>query len=139
MLFVFMMGLLKIRQIQDRRVRDRTGRAAGWGRGRGGVGGGAGRIDAMSPIDRPKPTPSAPGANLVGVLADERSELLARKYSGEELSPGELERLETLTASLREALPQISPGELEVLLEMTEGVESIRERARERRQRLGLG
>jgi uncharacterized protein (DUF433 family) len=82
---------------------------------------------------------SFPGTNRVGGLAAERSELLARKHGGEDLSPGEQERLEILTARLKEALPPISPGELEVLLEMTKEVESIRERARERRQRLGLG
>jgi len=72
-------------------------------------------------------------------LATERSELLARKHRGEKLSPGEQKRLEILTASLKEALPPISPGEFEVLLERTKEVESIRERARERRRRLGLG
>ncbi|HYX25389.1 MAG TPA: hypothetical protein VFC23_14640 [Thermoanaerobaculia bacterium] len=70
-------------------------------------------------------------------LATERSELLARKHRGEKLSPDEQQRLEVLTARLKEALPPISPGELEVLLEMTGEVESIRERARERRRRLG--
>ena len=62
-------------------------------------------------------------------LAAERSELLARKYRREKLSPGEQKQLEILTARLEEALPPISLGELEVLLEeMTEEVESIRER-----------
>jgi uncharacterized protein (DUF433 family) len=87
----------------------------------------------------PDPPPSFPGIDLVGVLADQRSELLARKYSGEKLSPVEQERLETLTARLKEALPPVSPRELEALLEMTKDVELIRERALERRQRLGLG
>jgi uncharacterized protein (DUF433 family) len=84
------------------------------------------------------PPPSFPSIDLVGGLADQRSELLARKHSGEKLSPVEQERLEILTARLKEALPPVSPRELEALLEMTKEVELIRERAVERRQRLGM-
>jgi uncharacterized protein (DUF433 family) len=78
----------------------------------------------------PAPPPSFPGTDLVGGLANERSELLARKHSGAKLSPVEQE--------LKEALPPISPRELEVLLETTKEVKLIRERALERRQRLGF-
>jgi len=87
----------------------------------------------------PAPPPSFPGTDLAGGLANERSELLARKHSGAKLSPVEQERLEILTAKLKEALPPVSPRELEVLLETTKEVELIRARALERRQRLGLG
>jgi uncharacterized protein (DUF433 family) len=80
-----------------------------------------------------------PEPDTVGGLADERSELLARKHSGGKLSSVEQERLETLTAKLKEALPPVSPRELEVLLETTKELELIRERALERRQRLGSG
>lgn len=79
------------------------------------------------------------GAGLeADTVAAERSRLLARKHSGQRLSPDEQDRLALLTERLRELLPPISLGDLEVLLEMAEEVESIRERARERRQRLGL-
>jgi uncharacterized protein (DUF433 family) len=80
-----------------------------------------------------------PEPDTVGGLADERSELLARKHSGEKLSSVEQERLETLTARLKAALPPVSPRELEALLETTKELELIRERAQERRQRLGSG
>jgi len=79
-----------------------------------------------------------PSVGRIRRFADRRSELLARKHNGEKLSPVEQERLEILTARLKEALPPVSPRELEALLEMTEDVELIRERALERRQRLGL-
>lgn len=72
-------------------------------------------------------------------VAAERSRLLSHKHSGQRLSPAEQDRLAHLTARLRELLPPISLGELEGLLEMAEEAENIRERARERRQRLGLG
>lgn len=71
-------------------------------------------------------------------VAGERSELLARKYGGQQLSKSERERLELLTERLRELLPPVSVGELESLLSLTEELERIRERAQERRQRLGL-
>ncbi|HEY4563850.1 MAG TPA: hypothetical protein VIJ36_12775 [Thermoanaerobaculia bacterium] len=71
-------------------------------------------------------------------MAGERSELLARKYGGQQLSESERERLELLTERLKELLPPVSVGELESLLSLTEELERIRERAQERRQRLGL-
>jgi uncharacterized protein (DUF433 family) len=83
--------------------------------------------------------PSVPGEHQTRDLANERSQLLARKYGGEGLSQDENARLETLTAKLKEVLPPVSLGYLEALLEMTADVEGIRQRARERRQRLGLG
>lgn len=72
-------------------------------------------------------------------VAAERSRLLARKHSGQNLSPGDHERLDLLTMRLRQLLPPVSIQDLEVLLEMAEEVERIRDRARERRRRLGLG
>lgn len=75
-------------------------------------------------------------AREVEAVAGERSMLLARKHGGQKLSPGEQERLATLTARLEKLLPPVSIRELETLLEMAEEVERIRERARERRQRL---
>jgi hypothetical protein len=71
-------------------------------------------------------------------IAGERSELLARKHGGRRLSPGEEERLQRLTSRLEELLPPVSRSELESLLDMAEEVESIRERARERRRQLVL-
>jgi len=73
----------------------------------------------------------------VPLLAGERSELLARKHGEKNLSAGEQKHLEELTARLNELLPPISLRELEALLEMTEEVKGIRERARVRRCRLG--
>jgi uncharacterized protein (DUF433 family) len=77
-----------------------------------------------------------PAINLV---AEERSELLARKHGGERLSLEQQERLETLTARLKEALPPVSVEALEVLLKMTEEMQQVRERAQERQRRVGLG
>jgi hypothetical protein len=77
-------------------------------------------------------------ADSVDAVAGERSELLARKHGGQRLSPGEQARLEVLTARLKELLPPVSLGELEALLEMAEETERIRERAWERRRRVGL-
>ena len=71
-------------------------------------------------------------------MAGERAELLARKPGGQGLSAAERNRLDLLTARLRQALPPVSPDDLQTLLTMTEEVEQIRERARERRRRLGL-
>jgi hypothetical protein len=48
----------------------------------------------------------------------------------------EQEQLESLTAKLRELLPPVSVEDLEALLEMTEELGHIRNRARERRRRL---
>jgi ribosome assembly protein YihI (activator of Der GTPase) len=73
----------------------------------------------------------------VTLLAGERSELLARKHGGKILSAGEQKHLDELTARLKELLPPVSLRELEALLEMAEKVNGIRERARERRCRLG--
>ncbi len=70
--------------------------------------------------------------------AGERSELLARKHTGQRLSPKEEERLQGLTAKLKELLPPVTSKDLEVLLEMTEEVDRIREHARDRRRRLEL-
>ena len=70
--------------------------------------------------------------------ASERSELLARKHGGSNLSRSEQERLAFLTSRLEQLLPLVSMGELEALLQMAEEAERIREQARERRQRLGL-
>lgn len=75
-------------------------------------------------------------AREVETVAGERSRLLARKHSGQKLSSGEQDRLALLTARLEELLPPVSIRDLEALLEMAEEVEGIRERARERRQRL---
>lgn len=75
-------------------------------------------------------------AREVETVAGERSRLLARKYGGQKLSPGEQERLVLLTSRLEELLPPVSIRDLETLLEMAEEAEGIRERARERRQRL---
>jgi len=75
----------------------------------------------------------------VDAIATERSELLARKYSGREFSPDQQERLEGLTARLKELLPPVSVGDLAVLLKMTEEMKHIRESAQERRRRIGLG
>jgi molecular chaperone GrpE (heat shock protein) len=71
-------------------------------------------------------------------MASERAELLARRHGGQGLSTSEQERLESLTARLKELLPPISAGDLEALLEMTEELENIRQRARERRRRLEM-
>ena len=97
-------------------------------------------------LTRPEPeeAPFFPGGVTstggdVKDLADVRAELLARKHSGEKLSCEEEEHLKILTARLKEVLPPISPHELTVLLEMTNEVALIRERARERRWKLGLG
>lgn len=70
-------------------------------------------------------------------VAGERAELLARKHSGQKLSPSDQERLDLLSARLKEILPPVSVAELEALLEMSLEVQSIRDRARERRRRLG--
>ncbi len=75
-------------------------------------------------------------AREVETVAGERSRLLTRKYGGQKLSPGEQERLTLLTSRLEELLPPVSIRDLETLLEMAEEAERIRERARERRQRL---
>jgi len=83
-------------------------------------------------------TTSDPVQTEAGRVAGERSALLARKYGGQQLSESERERLELLTEKLRELLPPVSVGELESLLSLTEELERIRERAQERRQRLGL-
>jgi hypothetical protein len=69
-------------------------------------------------------------------VANERAELLERKYSGSTLSPREQERLESLTERLREFLPPVSASDFEALSAMAEEAERIRKRARERRQRL---
>jgi hypothetical protein len=78
-------------------------------------------------------------ASEADAVAVERSELLARRHRGQRLSPGEQERLEVLTARLKELLPPVSATDLEALLEMAEEAERIRDCARERRQRVGLG
>jgi molecular chaperone GrpE (heat shock protein) len=83
-------------------------------------------------------TTSGPVQTEAGRVAGERSELLARKYGGQQLSESERERLELLTERLKELLPPVSVGDLESLLSLTEELERIRERAQERRQRLGL-
>jgi hypothetical protein len=72
----------------------------------------------------------------VDLVASGRAELLARKYSGQGLSPAERARLDELTARLDELLPPVSVQELEVLLGMAEEAERVRERAQERRRRL---
>jgi molecular chaperone GrpE (heat shock protein) len=69
-------------------------------------------------------------------VASERSELLARRHGGQRLSTSEQERLESLTAKLKEILPPVSADDLEALLKMTEELETIRQRARERRRQL---
>lgn len=69
-------------------------------------------------------------------VAGERSQLLFRKHSGQRLSSPEEEQLEMLTAQLKSLLPPVSIGEIKNLLAMTQDVEAIRERARERRRRL---
>jgi uncharacterized protein (DUF433 family) len=89
-------------------------------------------------IREPETDPTFPDVDLVGELANQRSQILSRKHSGDKLSSGEEKDLEILTARLKESLPPISPHELEALLEMTREVEIIREHARERR-RLRLG
>src|SRR4051812_12821484 len=71
----------------------------------------------------------------IHAVAAERSELLARKHGQQKLSTSEQERVDLLTARLKELLPPVSVRDLENLLAMTEEVERIRERARERRQR----
>jgi len=71
---------------------------------------------------------------LITLLAGERSELLARKHGGENISAVEQKHLEELTARLTELLPSMSWRELEILREMTKEVKSIRERAQERRR-----
>jgi hypothetical protein len=86
---------------------------------------------------KPFATSLLEGSSEVQVVAGERSQLLARKYHGKRLSTGERERLEFLTQRLKQLLPPISADDLEVLLEMTEEAERIRERALERRHRLG--
>lgn len=97
-------------------------------------------LNAAMPIDLPLQFPLAVRpVSQVDAVANERSELLARKHGGgQPLSMDEQERLEALTTRLKELLPPVSLGELEALLEMTEEAERIRERARERRRRLGL-
>jgi uncharacterized protein (DUF433 family) len=70
-------------------------------------------------------------------VAQERSELLARKYRGRNLSVKEQDRLDALTARLKQLLPPVS-ADLESLLKMTEEVQQIREHARARRRHLGL-
>lgn len=72
-------------------------------------------------------------------VAGERAELLARKHAGQGLSGREQARLDLLTSRLEQLLPPVSMGELTALLEMAEEAERIREQARERRHRLGLG
>lgn len=71
-------------------------------------------------------------------MAGERAALLARKHGGQGLSADERSRLDLLTARLRQELPAASLEDLQALLSMTEEVGKIRERARERRRRLGL-
>lgn len=90
-----------------------------------------------SPALSPEETANGPRSEAEEV-AGARSELLARKHSGQRLSPDEQERLARLTARLKELLPPISLGDLEALLEMAEEAEGIRERAQARRQQLGL-
>ena len=89
------------------------------------------------PTHAHKRSPAEEATHEADLMASERSRLLARKHGGQSLSSGEQERLELLTARLQELLPPISIGDLEALLEMAEEVERIRERARERRQRVG--
>lgn len=72
----------------------------------------------------------------VDAIAGERSQLLALKHSRQNLTSNQQERLESLTARLKELLPPISVSELETLFEMMEEVERTRKRARERRHRL---
>ena len=84
-----------------------------------------------------KPLPSSEHSEVEAV-AGERSELLARKHGGERLSRREQERLDLLTSRLKQLLPPVSPEELETLVQMAEEAERIRERARERRQQMGL-
>jgi len=81
---------------------------------------------------------TAPGLEeaAIDTVAAERSRLIFRKHSGQRLTPDEQEQLARLTARLAELLPPVSLEELQGLLEMVEDVESIRESARERRQRL---
>ena len=81
-------------------------------------------------------TEEAEAAHEVEAVAGERSRLLSRKHGGQKLSPGEQERLAFLTVRLEELLPPVSIRDLEALLAVAEEVERIRERARERRQRL---
>ena len=80
----------------------------------------------------------APEPAHVETVADERAELLARKYGGEELSQDEQERLASLTARLEKLLPPVSIQELETLFEMAEAAEHILQWARESRQSLGM-
>jgi len=86
----------------------------------------------------PELLPFEPEPSEVETVADERAELLARKYGGEELSRDEQERLASLTVRLEKLLPPVSIQELENLLEMAEEAEHIRQWARESRQGLGL-
>ena len=73
----------------------------------------------------------------IKAVAGERSEILDRKHGGKRLSSSERERLRLLTDKLKELLPPVSVSDLEALVEMTEEVERIRQRARERRRHLG--
>lgn len=83
---------------------------------------------------------TAPGPEKMEIdaVSAERSKLISSKYHGQRLSPDEQDRLACLTARLTELLPPVSLEDLESLLEMVEEVASIRESARERRQRLAL-
>jgi hypothetical protein len=88
----------------------------------------------LVPFDTP--VPAEPSE--VELVASARAELVARKYGGQGLSQTERERLDSLTARLEELLLPVSVRELEALVEMAEEAERVRERARERRQRLSL-
>jgi hypothetical protein len=74
----------------------------------------------------------------VDAVAGERAELLTRRYGGQALSSREQDKLEALTARLKELLPPVSMRDLETLFELAQEAERVRERARERRQRLDL-
>ena len=80
-----------------------------------------------------------PQASQGDRMVGERAEFLARKHGGQGLSADERSRLDLLTARLRQELPPASLEHLQALLTMTEEVGKIRERARERRRRLGRG
>ncbi|MFY9821809.1 MAG: hypothetical protein WAM82_10535 [Thermoanaerobaculia bacterium] len=71
-------------------------------------------------------------------VAGERSELLARKYGEGNLSAGEQERLAALTARLEQLLPPVSVQDLENLHAMATEADRLLQRARQRRERLGL-
>jgi hypothetical protein len=86
----------------------------------------------------PELLPFPPQPSETETVADERADLLAREYDGDDLSHDEQERLSFLTARLEKLLAPAAVQELESLVEMAEEADQIRQWARESRNSLGL-